>query len=301
MKRSVIVIASILFILSGFSSAFASNIYVMDSENTANTDTIEDVLTNAGHTVTIGLPWHQQDGAQGLSSFDAVVFLNNFNWGRGPMSAAGQTEILNYVSGGGGIVTSEWFIWKLGSGGTAGSFPMLNPLAPVEPTTAFNGVTSTTYTQMTPNPIVNKGLPGSFSFNLGSIGGTETVFTLRKGALIFYSSSNGGGVPGSGGLVGWNFGSGRVISFSTLVGNTELADANYSQLFVNSVEWVAVTFLGDFNEDCRVDGLDFIIFRNEWGRTDCLSVGCEGDMNSDGKVDGLDFIIFRNNWGKICP
>ena len=298
MKRNVIVIAVILFILSGFSSAFAFNIYVMDSGNTANTNTIEDVLTNAGHTVTIGLPWHQQDGAQGLSSYDAVVFLNNFNWNSGSMSAAGQTEILDYVSGGGGIVTSEWFIWSLGAGSR---FSMLNPLAPVEPATAFNGATSTTYTQMTPNPIVNKGLPGSFSFNLGSISGTETVFTPRKGALTFYSSSNGGGVPGSGGLVGWNFGSGRVISFSTLVGNTELADDNYSQLFVNSVEWAAVPFPGDFNEDCRVDGLYFIIFRNEWGRTDCLSAECECDMNSDGKVDGLDFIIFRNNWGKTCP
>jgi hypothetical protein len=58
---------------------------------------------------------------------------------------------------------------------------------------------------------------------------------------------------------------------------------------------------GDFNEDSKVDGLDFIMLRNEWGMTDCLTNSCGCDMNEDGKVDGLDFIIFRNNWGEVCP
>lgn len=31
-----------------------------------------------------------------------------------------------------------------------------------------------------------------------------------------------------------------MISFSTLIGNTELADANYSQLFINAVEWASI-------------------------------------------------------------
>jgi hypothetical protein len=57
----------------------------------------------------------------------------------------------------------------------------------------------------------------------------------------------------------------------------------------------------DYNDDSKVDGLDFIIFRNEWGRDDCDIAECECDMNCDGKVDGLDFIIFRNNWGCIYP
>jgi endo-1,4-beta-xylanase len=57
--------------------------------------------------------------------------------------------------------------------------------------------------------------------------------------------------------------------------------------------------IGDFNGDGKVDGLDFIAFRNEWGNTGCSSSNtCHCDMNEDGKVNGLDFIIFRNNWGK---
>jgi hypothetical protein len=59
----------------------------------------------------------------------------------------------------------------------------------------------------------------------------------------------------------------------------------------------------DVNKDDKVDGLDFIIFRNEWGSTGCNDMNkiCLCDFNSDGKVDGLDFVLFRNNWGKQCP
>ena len=32
-----------------------------------------------------------------------------------------------------------------------------------------------------------------------------------------------------------------------------------------------------------------------------MALKCIADLNKDGRVDGLDFIIFRNNWGKICP
>jgi len=43
------------------------------------------------------------------------------------------------------------------------------------------------------------------------------------------------------GLVGWGYGNGRVISFSTLIGEVELTDANYAKLFQNSVNWVTAT------------------------------------------------------------
>jgi len=81
-------------------------------------------------------------------------------------------------------------------------------------------------------------------------------------------------------------------------------DDDICSIYITETKIVTAAFAdcpADYNDDGKVDGLDFIIFRNEWGRTDCLSVGCEGDMNSDGKVDGLDFIIFRNDWGKVCP
>jgi hypothetical protein len=78
---------------------------------------------------------------------------------------------------------------------------------------------------------------------------------------------------------------------------------NLSIPYKVQTSWVpgAQVCIGDFNDDGRVDGLDFIAFRNEWGNTGCGNTQtCLCDMNSDGKVDGLDFIIFRNNWGNVC-
>ncbi|CAB1069628.1 hypothetical protein JY97_13815 [Alkalispirochaeta odontotermitis] len=62
------------------------------------------------------------------------------------------------------------------------------------------------------------------------------------------------------------------------------------------------TFPADFNIDGKVDGTDFIIFRNDWGKTGCgVSLDCAGDVNRDGRVDGLDFMEFMSTWGNICP
>lgn len=57
---------------------------------------------------------------------------------------------------------------------------------------------------------------------------------------------------------------------------------------------------GDFDGDGDVDLSDFIVFRGEYGRTDCdpqLS-SCQGDFDGDGDVDLSDFIQFRSNYGR---
>ena len=83
----------------------------------------------------------------------------------------------------------------------------------------------------------NNGLPSSFTFNADNNGGTETYFQPRTGATVFYGSNYGGTPPGDG-VIGWGNGAGRVLSLSTLAGQTELADSNYGTLFSNSVTWV---------------------------------------------------------------
>jgi hypothetical protein len=154
------------------------------------------------------------------------------------MSDAGQREISDFVENGGGMVTGEWFIWSVNS-----RFASLSPLAPVEITNQFNTASNTTYTQVTPDPIINRNLPASITFNLSNINGSESVFSPREGATNFYSSSNGGGISGSGGVVGWKYGEGKVVSFSTTIGNTEMADVNYAQLFKNAVQWAEGSLL----------------------------------------------------------
>ena len=54
---------------------------------------------------------------------------------------------------------------------------------------------------------------------------------------------------------------------------------------------------GDANGDGRVDGLDYVIWLNNYGKP--VSGGSSGgDFNGDGKVDGLDYVIWLNNYGK---
>jgi hypothetical protein len=106
----------------------------------------------------------------------------------------------------------------------------------VVPTTAFDYASPITYNISTPNAVLDGGLPSSFIFNADDVGGTETNFQPQSGATVFFGS---GGFGGAGdGVIGWDYGSGRVISLSTLAGQTELSDANYSQLFGNAVNWV---------------------------------------------------------------
>jgi len=57
----------------------------------------------------------------------------------------------------------------------------------------------------------------------------------------------------------------------------------------------------DINENGRVDLTDFIILRNNWGKSSCggLNDSCQGaDINENGRVDLTDFVILRNNYGE---
>jgi len=216
-----------------FSLSWAgSTVYVMSGGNSTADQAVLNALIARGHTPVIGVQSYLWDGTQvNLNQFEAVVLLNNYNWNQPGMPANGQSALLNYVAGGGGLVTGEWLIWNMDS---AGKHKDLEPMIPADEGT-FNAGTSTTYTQVTEESIINNGLPPSFSFNLNNINSTESYLDSKDGATVFYSSSN----TGHKGVIGWNYGLGAVISFSTLISQTELANANYAKLFVNAVEWVA--------------------------------------------------------------
>lgn len=52
---------------------------------------------------------------------------------------------------------------------------------------------------------------------------------------------------------------------------------------------------GDANSDNRVDGLDYVIWLNNYGSN--VSGRANGDFNNDNRVDGLDYVIWLNNYG----
>jgi hypothetical protein len=52
---------------------------------------------------------------------------------------------------------------------------------------------------------------------------------------------------------------------------------------------------GDGNNDGKVDGVDYIIWLNNYGTNQ--SGASNGDFNNDGKVDGIDYVVWLNNYG----
>jgi parallel beta-helix repeat protein len=53
---------------------------------------------------------------------------------------------------------------------------------------------------------------------------------------------------------------------------------------------------GDANEDGQVNGLDYVVWLNHFGKTTFGTAN--GDFNSDNLVNGLDYVVWLNNFGK---
>jgi len=226
----------IVTVLLGISAmeAGAASVYVMGAGNSAEDTRVTNVLTGFGHTVTIGSVYYNYNGSVSLSGYDVVLLMPNYSWGS-DMPAAGQTALVNYVNAGGGLVTSEWTVWQMGTG----RFSTIAAAIPATSGGNYTSASQTIYFQNEMDPVINYNLPGtSYSFSLTNLSGTESRLTAKAGTHTFYTSSYGGAAStGYSGLVGWDYGSGRVISFSTLIAENELANADYQQLFSNAVNW----------------------------------------------------------------
>ena len=60
----------------------------------------------------------------------------------------------------------------------------------------------------------------------------------------------------------------------------------------------------DLNHDHNCDMQDWLVFGEDWGRTDCHEAGveCECDLNNDGRCDMQDWLLFGEDWGRTdCP
>jgi para-nitrobenzyl esterase len=216
----------------GPASASAHDVLVLSSGSTALDDQLRTILQNQGHVVTMGNKFTGFSG-EGLAGQDVVLLLPNLDGGTGDMPLAGQDALVNFISAGGGLVTSEWTIYMSVFGG----FAALVPVLPVLPNVSYSESRSITYKEAAPDPQLNSGVPSTLTFTADNYYGTETYFAPRRGATVFYTSTGG---SGGAGVVGWQFGSGRVIQFSTVLGTQELANATYGRLVANSVSWAGV-------------------------------------------------------------
>lgn len=220
-----------LAIVSTASAASGLNVYVISTNNPITDEAIFASLSSAGYHPFLGVTVDAFDGSQSLNDFDAVVLVYH-EWTKN-LPPGGQTALVDFVSNGGGLVTGEWTIWAA----CVGDVVFLEPILPATGDSFcsyYNTPPDTTnYEQVTADVILNHGVDSSFNITLGDVDGTEQVLLPKPGATVFYNSSQ----TGYAGVVGWNYGAGRAISYSTLISDVELGNTDYNQLFINSILW----------------------------------------------------------------
>jgi len=77
-----------------------------------------------------------------------------------------------------------------------------------------------------------------------------------------------------------------------------------------TVNWFVTEFACDLNHDCSCNILDYQLFIQDWGRTDCGTPtgsgnppnDCECDLDQNGRCNILDYQLFIQDWGRtVCP
>ena len=97
----------------------------------------------------------------------------------------------------------------------------------------------------------------------------------------------------------------------------QMWNGDQTELLVESFIDVEYHFKGtiepcecDLNHDGRCDMQDWLLFGEDWGRTDCGTPpgsgnppnDCECDLNADGRCDMQDWLLFGEDWGRTdCP
>jgi hypothetical protein len=190
---------------------------------------VQTLLQSYGNSVTIGPEYTLFDGTIDLSEYDAVYLQANGNWASGDMPEAGQRQLVNWINCGGGLVTVEWTVWKIGSG----DFALLDAVYPTVPITTYGTTDTGTYVQVDDDATIHNGLPQLFTFTADSFSGTEIDLVERPGSTVFFDSQER-----MAGVVGWDFNLGRVVSISTCGGPGEIADAHYGRMVANIVDWL---------------------------------------------------------------
>lgn len=212
-------------------------IFVLRGGDSASDNAVIAALEAADYEVTGGPETPDFSGAEAdLADYDLVVALYNSNFSRA-LNPAGVAALVEYVRSGGGLLAGEWMAWQSANQGLA-------ELAEILPASScgLNSAGQTTFRQVIPNPVINAGLPTSFSIPLANLSGSEGCLEPKPEAAVFYSSSNGGGrAGGAAGLVAWNppGSDGRVASFSTLLSAAELTSGSMRQLLQSTADWLA--------------------------------------------------------------
>jgi type 1 glutamine amidotransferase len=280
--RTSCVLLSLFFAVGLADHAFAKNVLILSAmtgpfDPQAHQNQLRSVLQAYGHNVTIGNTY--ETFAEPPVDGQDVVLLD-FD---GDMPITGQQALVDFVSNGGGLIANAWTFWKWAAQdndyfvGRPG-LERLGILFPIQRVRIRNQglvwpwlpdrTAPLTLRQGTPDPVLTSGIPQSFSFLMddliyGGDRGSEACLVAQPTATVFYISQGSSCdlEPMTVGLVGWRFGAGHVLQFSTLLEPIELADATYGRLIANAVTWA-----GNANRGPRVAELRFDVGATEAGQ-----------------------------------
>jgi hypothetical protein len=218
---------SLLLFAVGASAQAQTSIYVLTGGGGNSSDKrVIDALKGAGFNVTVGVQTPTWNASQAnLGSFDGLVMLNNANW-RGQMTNEGAASIRDYVSNGGGLITGEWLSYN------ATRNSVLDEFLPTY-YVGHNGTSTTDFILSQQDDIVSAGLGNRFKVDKAWYSGSEATLRAKGGATIFYNSSAANAV----GLAGWEFGKGRVMTFSNIFASADIQNLDLDKLIVNSMKW----------------------------------------------------------------
>jgi hypothetical protein len=235
----ITIVLTALFSYSA-SPSWADAVFLIGSGDSSNTAMLQSILTSHGDQVTVGPTYNNFTGAN-LSGYREVLLApSGISTGLGDMPVSGQQSLLGYVNSGGGLVTSGTVG---GMTNALGDFQLLNAAVPVGLGPVPIDNSSITFSKLTNDIVVNANLPSTFTFQTSSASGgmTQASYIPKTGATAFFSESQMppslSGVATAYGVVGWNYGQGRVISFATTFNSMSLGDPNYAQLVDNAVRW----------------------------------------------------------------
>jgi hypothetical protein len=266
-QRIARILLSISIVAALPDHASAENVLILSNSPFLSTperddNLLQSVLQAYGNNVTFATSFVNPE----LEGKDVVVL--NFD---GDMPIAGQQALLDFVSKGGGLIANAWIFWQWTAqvhdyfvGGPG--LENLGVLFPIQrkqgEARSVLGRSVFTLTQATPAQLLTRALPQSFSFMLNNLiyggdRGSEACLVPQMAATVFYVSEGSScglePMPMTVGLVGWRFGQGHVLQFSTLFDPIELADATYGHLLANAVTWAGHANRGPLVTELRFE------------------------------------------------
>lgn len=230
-------VALVASLMAGGPALGALSVYISSNGDTADNTAIQSLLTSAGYSWTMGVTPGSLSGTTNFGTAD--VILLNMGGAVTVIPTAGQTNLVSFVNGGGGLVTSEWAAWNVSNN------TILKGILPVLASSTYTSTNPIVYTRVTADPVMNAGgLGTTITFTGTNHSGTaDKLVKKTTGSPIEFYSAN---VPtGSSGVVGWeDVGGptgGRVLSFNCLFGWETVAttNANFRTLLVNGVNWAS--------------------------------------------------------------